>query len=90
MKMRIAPLDFFFDVIDAVIQSGKRRRLETAASPVLIGDIIDSFGSYVSAGSMVEGQDPITVRKSTFSISARVASPGDSKALCLVMTAQVA
>ncbi len=49
------------------------------------GDILDSFGSYVS-GSMVEGQDLITVRKSIFSISAQVASRGDSKAVTATLS----
>ncbi len=66
-------------MIDAVTQSvEKRRRLETAASPVSTSDILDSFGSYVP-GSMVEG-------KSTFSISAQVASPGDSKAVTATLS----
>ncbi len=78
-------IGFILDVIDAVTQSGKRRRLETAASPVSTDDVLDSFGSYVS-GSMVEGQDPITVRKSIFSISAQVASSGDSKAVTATLS----
>jgi hypothetical protein len=73
------------DAVGQVTQSGKRRRLETAASPVSTGDILDSFGWYVS-GSMMQEQDPITVRKSTFSISAQVASPGDLKAVTATLS----